>query len=51
MEEHEKMVFFDKYCTKCKYETTEETDDPCNECLSSYTNFETRKPVKFEEKE
>lgn len=32
--ENWKEVDFKTYCPKCKYEKTEETKDPCNECLA-----------------
>ena len=46
-----KEVEFYHFCPKCKYEKLSETKDPCNECLESFFNIETMKPVKFEEKE
>lgn len=51
MELFDKIVEFNKYCEKCKYEDCKSTDDPCNECLDNPTNYGTRKPVKYQEKE
>ena len=45
-----KLVDFDKYCPDCKYSTTAETEDPCNECLTTPANIDSHKPVNFEEK-
>ena len=45
-----KLVDFDKYCPNCKHWTTESTEDPCNECLTTPVNVESHKPVNFEEK-
>ena len=42
-----KFVRFDIYCKDCKYQTTEETDDPCNECLAEPVNEYSKKPVCF----
>lgn len=43
----EKIVNFDHYCPKCKYYRTEETEDPCDECLSNPTNEDSHEPVSF----
>ena len=40
-------VNFKKYCEKCKYKNTKETDDPCNECLAQSFNIDSRKPIHF----
>lgn len=45
----EKEVFFHEYCEKCLYKDTEETQDPCNECLTNTTNEYSHKPTKFKE--
>lgn len=46
-----KIVLFNYYCSKCKYEQVDETEDPCNECLTNPTNWDSRTPVKFEKKD
>lgn len=43
------IVLFDKYCQICKHESTSETEDPCNECLTCPENQNSHKPVYFEE--
>lgn len=48
--ENRKEVDFAGYCPKCKYEKTEETKDPCNECLTGGARINTRKPLNFKEK-
>lgn len=44
-----KEVRFNEYCDKCKYKDVDETEDPCNECLTHPANWCSHKPVKFEE--
>lgn len=51
MEIIDKIVEFDKYCKLCKNVKLLETDDPCNECLTSPVNINSRKPILFEEAE
>lgn len=46
-----KMVMFNTHCPKCKYEEVDENQEPCEECLTEYAKWASRKPVKFEEKE
>lgn len=48
--DHEKIVRFDIWCKKCKFKDKSEEDDPCFDCLAETVNFESTKPVKFEEK-
>lgn len=45
-----KFVKFDYWCKKCKNEKTDETEDPCNECLANPVNWDSTKPVNFKEK-
>lgn len=49
-QQSEKEVYFDKFCKKCKHEKVEETEAPCYECLGETTNWNTHRPVKYEEK-
>lgn len=46
-----KEVYFDKYCQTCEYKDLEESEEPCNECLTETVNLYSHKPVKWEEKE
>lgn len=50
MQTETKLVEFEKYCPTCKNAKVAETEDPCNECLTSPTNVDSRKPILFEEK-
>ena len=50
-ETHEKFVDFMEYCRLCKYKDLTGNDQPCDECLSHPTNFESSKPVNFKKKE
>lgn len=45
-----KEVYFGDYCKKCKYEKLEGTEAPCDECLSEPLNWNSHRPVKYEEK-
>lgn len=47
----EKIVNFEFYCEKCLFFDNAEYEDPCHECLSTPTNQDSRKPVKFRWKE
>lgn len=46
-----KEVYFDLYCSKCKHKDTNETEEPCNECLAQGFNLDSHKPVYFKEEE
>ena len=50
MEDNTKLVDFDVYCPKCKYLELDDSDDPCNECLAYGGNYNSHKPVNYEEK-
>ena len=39
------------FCQSCKYEKKEDTDDPCDECLTYPVNLYSHKPIKWKEKE
>lgn len=45
-----KIVWFDIYCNKCKHAKLAGDAEPCNECLNNPVNWDSHKPVKFEEK-
>lgn len=49
MEDNKREVYFSLYCNQCKHKETEETKDPCNECLSIPFNINSHKPLYFEE--
>lgn len=49
MEYDEKFVEYDKYCSKCKNKDLDDSDDPCNECLTTPVNLNSHKPICFEE--
>ena len=42
-----KEVDFQTYCPKCIYANTDETDDPCNNCLAEPYNVYSNKPLYF----
>lgn len=46
-----KEVFFDVYCPSCEHRKTNEQEEPCNECLTYFTNDNSHKPVNYKEKE
>lgn len=45
-----KEVKFDEYCKKCEYYEKSEAEDPCWDCLNQGWNYDSNKPVYFEEK-
>lgn len=45
----ERFVDFATYCPKCKNLKTDESEDPCRECLLNAVNTDSRKPIMFEE--
>ena len=49
-EDHMKMVEFDKYCETCRHKNeNDEYKSRCDQCLSEPMNYESIKPVKYEE--
>lgn len=42
-----KEVYYYKYCKLCKYYDTDETEDPCNDCLDNPSNEDTHKPTGY----
>lgn len=46
-----KEVYFDEYCKTCKYDTYKGYEDPCDNCLGHPYNFDSHKPVFWEENE
>lgn len=51
METDTKEVNYRAYCPKCKHYELKETEEPCNECLSQGYNYNSVKPVRFEQKD
>lgn len=45
-----KEVYFHEYCKQCKHEKVKETENPCDECLGEPINWNSHRPVKYEEK-
>lgn len=43
-----KEVYFDQYCSTCKYKNNPEESDPCKYCLEEPINLYSHKPVKYE---
>lgn len=41
-------VYFDQYCEKCKYWNKKDVEDPCNECLDTWVNLYSHKPIHFQ---
>ena len=48
---HYKEVYFDQYCSSCKYSDLEEENEPCNNCLANPANEYSHKPVYWKPKE
>ena len=46
-----KEVYFDEYCKLCKHYDKGAEEDPCFDCLNCGFNYDSHKPVEFEEKE
>lgn len=46
-----KEVRFDEYCPKCVNYEKSESEDPCWDCLNQGWNYDSHKPLYFEEKE
>lgn len=50
MEETKKFVDFDLYCPLCKYEKTNDGEEPCNSCLTVGARENSHKPERWEAK-
>ena len=53
MEFIDKEVYFNEYCKKCKYFTSEDKEgwsEICNDCLNEPMNSNSHKPINFKEK-
>lgn len=49
MENELKLVEFDKWCDTCVYFNTDESKDPCNECLTITARENSHKPEFWKE--
>lgn len=49
MDTETKFVWFADYCGRCEHKDTQETEDPCNECLNEPVNINSHKPINFKE--
>lgn len=49
MELKDKEVYFDLYCKSCKYYKTDESEDPCDECLEYPFQEYSHKPMNYKE--
>ena len=47
MEDKQKEVYFWEYCQTCKFSSTPEDEDPCDECLMHGSNTNSHKPVNW----
>lgn len=46
-----KEVYYHNFCKTCKYEKYKNTEEPCNECLTEFTNLYSHMPIKYEKAE
>ena len=46
-----KEVRFDEYCQKCKHLEKDAAEDPCWDCLNQGWNYDSHKPIMYEEDE
>ena len=44
-----KEVRFDIYCKQCKSKDKRENEDPCWDCLENGFNYDSHKPINFEQ--
>ena len=49
--ENTKEVYFHEYCPKCVHKDVDETEDPCNECMTHFYMINSHKPYNFKEKQ
>lgn len=45
-----KEVFYNEWCKKCINYDLDESEEPCNECLTENVNLNSHKPVMFVKK-
>lgn len=46
-----KEVYYCAYCPKCEHFCVPETENPCNQCMTEFTNLHSHKPINFKPKE
>ena len=39
IEDEYKEVHYNQYCKTCKHKDTDETEEPCNECMDNPANL------------
>ena len=44
-----KEVYFEQYCKTCVNRDIKETEDPCNECLTTSARENSHKPIRYVE--
>lgn len=49
--DRQKEVYYDRYCSTCKYADLSEDAEPCDECLENFSNTDSHKPVCWKEKD
>jgi len=42
------IVDYETWCPVCKNYKTDESEEPCNDCLAMPVNEDSRKPIKWE---
>lgn len=45
-----KEIYFSEYCSTCEHKDVSETEEPCNECLTTPARQESHKPEQYKEK-
>lgn len=51
METGWKIIKYDEWCPKCKYQKTAAYEEHCNECLTACARYQNSRPLNFKEKE
>lgn len=46
-----KEVYFDQYCPLCAHCDKDVVEDPCYDCMTQGFNYDSHKPIRFEEDE
>lgn len=46
-----KEVYFHEYCMTCRYGMLKDQEEPCFECLDNPLNYQSHKPVNYEDKD
>lgn len=45
-----KEVYYHEYCSKCQHRKVDEHEMPCAECMNEPLNWNTHRPMRFEER-